>query len=191
MKKAFLRLFFLCLLFEVVAPAFAQQPSQASSQAAQPPANTLGSFDIHKVQSALGDSTLGGVPAPRPVGIFFIVVRIVVSLAFLTAVIVGLLWFMKKSGFTGNSRIGGGGAMDVLEVLPLGQNRSIVLVRLMDTVLVVAQTGGHTALLDRIEGPKALELMATNREGNVDMAHFKDVFNSFLDKIKTPGKQQV
>ena len=73
--------------------------------------------------------------------------------------------------------------MDVLEALPLGQNRNIVLVRVVDKVYLIGQTQTSITVLETIEGQKALELISSTK-GVVSMAQFKDVFNNFMGKFK-------
>jgi flagellar biosynthetic protein FliO len=111
-----------------------------------------------------------------------VILRIAGFLVLIIGLIFGVLWFIRKTGILSPAR-GAGGAMDVLEVLPLGQNRSIALVRVMDKVLVVTQTQQQISLLDKIEGDKALELVASTK-GGTTILKFKDVFNSFFDKMK-------
>jgi flagellar biogenesis protein FliO len=73
--------------------------------------------------------------------------------------------------------------MDTLEVLPLGPNRAIMLVRVMDRVYLLAQTQNSISVLDKVEGDKAVELIASSK-GVVSISQFKDVFNSFMGKMK-------
>lgn len=184
MHKSLLTFLLLCFFILLTVPP--------SITAQDPPPNTYGSFDINKVRQAMGDTGLGAVPSAvqKPVSIAFLLARILISLALLTAAVIGLLWILKKSGFSGTSRLGGGASMDVVEVLPLGQNRSIFLVRLTDKILVIAQTPHHTALLDTIEGPRAIEIIAGHAEGPA-MAPFKDVFNTFIEKLKKQEPQKL
>ena len=41
--------------------------------------------------------------------------------------------------------------MDVLEVLPFGQNRNAILIRVMDSVYLLGQTPNSIVLLEKIE----------------------------------------
>ena len=163
-----------------------------SSITAQDTSKT-GDFDIKKVHQAvkgdLADSLdvaadNAEVEPIRPLGdnYMFIVVRIIGYLILLTIVIILVVWLLKRFGITGSSRIGSG-TMDLLESLPLGQNRSIILVRVMDTILVLSQTAQNITLLEKIEGDKAVELIASTK-GGTSIVHFKDVFNNFIGKMK-------
>jgi flagellar biosynthetic protein FliO len=111
-----------------------------------------------------------------------IILRISAYLALIVLVIVLFVWLMRKTGMVGSSRIGGG-TMDMLEALPIGQGRTIALVRVLDTVLVLAQSGQQITLLDKIEGQKALEVIASTK-GGTSIVQFKEVFNSFFGKMK-------
>lgn len=113
----------------------------------------------------------------------WVVVKIIVYSVLFLAVIIGAMWLLKKSGLTNSSKIGGGGAMDVLEVLSTGQNRHIVLVRVQDAVYIVGQTPTNITMLDKIEGTRAVELIATTK-GGVSITKFKDVLTSFVNRNK-------
>ena len=76
--------------------------------------------------------------------------------------------------------------MDILEALPLGQNRNVLLVRVTDKVYLLAQTQNQITVLDTITGEKALELISSSK-GVVSIMQFKDVFNNFMGKMKKPG----
>lgn len=187
-KKKSKRQFSILLLAAVTFVAF----FFASISLAQDTGKT-GNFDIKKVQQAvkgdLADSlnaTTDNAEADhiRPVrdNYMFIVLRIIGSLILLTIIIILVVWLLKRFGFTGSSRIGSG-TMDILESLPVGQNRSIILVRVMDTVLVLSKTAQNITLLEKIEGNKAVELIASTK-GGTSIVQFKDVFNNFIGKIK-------
>lgn len=152
-----------------------------------------GDFDIKKVQQAVIQNVRDSVNIEtnnasadnnRAIGnnYMFIILRIIGYLVLLTVIIILVVWLLKRFGITGSSRIGGG-TMDLLESLPVGQSRSIVLVRVMDSVLVLSQTAQSITLLEKIEGDKAVELIASTK-GGTSIVQFKDVFNSFIGKIK-------
>lgn len=154
----------------------------------------VGDFDIRKVQEAvetdMEDSVTqeiypadqSGRTQPLTDNYLMITLRIIGYLVLLTLIIILVIWGMKRLGLTGTSRIGGG-SMDLLEALPIGQNRSLILVRVMDAVYVLAQTAQNITLLEKIEGDKAVELIASTK-GGTSIVQFKDVFNNFIGKIK-------
>ena len=152
-----------------------------------------GDFDIKKVQQAVKedirdslnvDTDDAGTNTNRRFGTnyTFIIMRIIGYLVLLTIIIILIVWLLKRFGLTGASRIGGG-TMDLLESLPVGQNRSIILVRVMNSVLVLSQTAQSLTLLEKIEGDKAVELIASTK-GGTSIVQFKDVFNNFIGKMK-------
>ncbi len=154
-----------------------------------------GDFDISKVQQAvktgmadsISDVETGSGESVTRRGAsgdnyMLVTFRIIGYLVFLILVIVLVIWFIKRLGLSGTSKIGGG-SMDLLEALPVGQNRSIMLVRVMDAVYVLAQTAQNVTLLEKIEGDRAVELIATTK-GGTSIMQFKDVFNNFIGKIK-------
>jgi flagellar protein FliO/FliZ len=159
----------------------------------------IGTFDINKVAQSVqgGTNALASDTGPSAAATAPAVDRItgkadenwtLVSLRIglyliltITAIFL-VIWGIKRIGLAGRSRIGGG-SMDVLEALPLGQNRAIVLVRVVDKVYLIGQTQNQISVLETIEGQKALELISTTK-GVVSMAQFKDVFNNFMGKFK-------
>lgn len=151
--------------------------------------NQSGDFDIVKVQEAVrsgvGDTLASGrtgtSQAVEETGNLYLVgFRIVGYLALIILLIVGGVWVMRRSGLVGSSRIGGG-SMDLLEVLPIGQNRMLALVRVMDDVLVLANTPQHITVVEKIEGEKAVELIASTK-GGTSIVQFRDLFSSFVGK---------
>jgi flagellar protein FliO/FliZ len=157
----------------------------------------IGSFDINKVAQDAGghESALtpdSGKQAPGSGVTAFagktkenwtlVSLRIGLYLILTIVAIFLVIWGIKRIGLAGRSKIGGG-SMDVLEALPLGQNKNIVLVRVVDKVYLIGQTPNRIKVLETIEGQKALELISTTK-GVVSMAQFKDVFNSFMGKFK-------
>lgn len=151
-----------------------------------------GDFDIKKVREAVfsttNDSTLNeDLNLKKSTENYSLVIlRVVFYLAVVIAVIFAVAWIVKKSGLTGSSRIGGGGAMDVLEILPFGQNRTITMIRVMDAVYLLGQTPQSIVLLEKIEGQKAIDLIASSKGGS-SIVQFKDAFNSFISKMKKQG----
>jgi len=160
------------------------------------PKNNIGTFDIEKVRRAMSggadsiayDSSAKAasavsLPVRKSDGMGWVAARICLYLAVVIAAIFLVIWVIKRMGLAGGSKIGGG-SMDVLEALPIGQNRAILLVRVRDIVYVLAQTQHQIALLDKVEGQRALDLISSSKGGSI--TQFKDVFNTFMGKIKKP-----
>ncbi len=160
-------------------------------QAQNPDSAETGDFDIKKVREAVfsaSDTALSENVQLRKnaENYSLVILRIILYLAVVIAVIFAAAWIVKKSGLTGSSRIGGGGAMDVLEVLPFGQNRTITMIRVMDAVYLLGQTPQSIVLLEKIEGQKAIDLIASSKGGS-SIVQFKEAFNSFMGKMKKQG----
>ena len=128
-----------------------------------------------------GEATGSSQQTDRP-NLAMVVFRTIASLVLILLVIVGLVWFLRKAGLSGTSRIGGG-SMDLLEALPIGQGRSLVLVRVMEKVLVLAQTQQIITLLAEIDGQNAVELIAQSK-GGTSIVQFKEMFNGFVGRVK-------
>ncbi len=157
----------------------------------------IGTFDINKVTQAVGGASQGAgmtadsqksgsaansIDSKVKENWTLVSLRIGLYLFLTIVAIFGVIWGIKKIGVSGRSRMGGG-SMDVLEALPIGQNRSILLVRVVDKVYLIGQTQQEINVLETIEGQKALELISSNK-GVVSIAQFKDVFNNFMGKFK-------
>jgi flagellar biosynthetic protein FliO len=174
----------LCIMILVGTPQLKAEPSA-----------DIGGFDINKVASAVAGQNNQFMPETGKVAAsvqkfagkkeenwLFVCMRIGFYLAITILAIFLLIFGIKKAGFATRSKIGGG-SMDVLEALPLGQHKSVALVRIVDKVYVIGQTQTGMNVLDTIEGQKALELISTTK-GVVSMMQFKEVFNSFMGKFK-------
>lgn len=151
--------------------------------------SSIGTFDISKVQKAMESETDSpAASAVRPFkkeseNYFWVITRITIYLAIIIGVILGVGYLVKRAGISGSSRIGGG-SMDILEVLQLGQNRSAMLVRVMDAVYLLGQTPNSIVLLEKIEGQKAIDLISSSKGGSGSVMQFKEVFNNFMGKMK-------
>ncbi|MBN1982301.1 MAG: flagellar biosynthetic protein FliO, partial [Chitinivibrionales bacterium] len=164
---------------------------------AQKTAFDSASIDIEKIQQALagvgGQTSLDTTTAVSEVSTgvkelrgryIGVTIKIIFYLIILIAVSLGIVWLLRRGGLS-STAIRSSASLDLLENLTVGQNRSIMLVRVIDTVLVVSQAPQGIALLDKIEGQKALEIIATAKSGS-GVKQFKDVFNTFVDSLKKP-----
>jgi len=176
-----------------VGVALGQQPATphgADTAKAMTAPSVDGDFDMGALRRELGAPVGAGAAdsvamaaqaaAPKPENLMVVVLRIAGYLALILGTIVVVGWLLKKGGIAGGSRLGGG-SMDVLEALSLGPNRSIVLVRVTDSVLLIAQTPTSISVLEKFDGQKAAELVASSK-GIVSMTKFKDALSMFLGK---------
>jgi flagellar biosynthetic protein FliO len=184
LTNAFLFLF-LALLF--AGTSFAQ------------PKEGIGNFDIEKVRRAVidpnGPAAIDSAQASaalassatkiEKVNLGWLILRLCFYFALIVGAIIFVTWGIKRLGLAGRSRIRGG-SMDILEALPLGQNRNVLLVRVTDKVYLLAQTPNQITVLDTITGEKAIELISSSK-GVVSIMQFKDVFNNFMGKMKKPS----
>ena len=158
-------------------------------------ARGIGSFSIEKVRLFSSDSRVSAADSTSVASVrgsdktatnyTIIIFRIIGTLALIIGLIYLVMWLMRKAGLaSGSTRVGGGGgSMDVLEILPLGQNRNAVLFRVMDTVYLCGQTPSHIALIDKFEGQRAAELLTSNK-GPSTVVHFKEAVNNFIARMK-------
>jgi flagellar biogenesis protein FliO len=84
----------------------------------------------------------------------------------------------------GVSKVGGGNNMDTIEAIYFGQNRGAVLIRVADVVYLLGHTPENIVLLEKIEGDKAVELIASSSKSGSTVMSFKDAFNNFMGKMK-------
>lgn len=147
----------------------------------------IGGFDIEKVRKAAQYSDTGLADAPLPAAgresMVMVTLRIILYLGIVIGLILAVAWFFRQKGL--QAVRGGGGAMDIIETLSIGQNRMLVIVRVLDEIYLLAQTASAVTLIDKIGGQKAMDIIASSRGGGTIM-HFKDAFNSFMGKIKKP-----
>jgi flagellar biosynthetic protein FliO len=160
------------------------------------PKEGIGNFDIEKVRRAVIDpngpvavdtaqASAASATKIEKVNLGWLILRLCFYFALIVGAIVFVTWGIKRLGLAGRSRIRGG-SMDILEALPLGQNRNVLLVRVTDRVYLLAQTQNQITVLDTITGEKAIELISSSK-GVVSIMQFKDVFNNFMGKMKKPG----
>jgi flagellar biogenesis protein FliO len=188
MNRSLLKIIMQMVVFLLVSGAMGIQTANAQEQERQ----SVGKFDINKVRELSADPSAtspqtdqidDGKLKKETTNIAMTTLRIIGSLALIIALIFGVSWFIRKSGLTGTSKIGGSGSMDMLEVLPLAQHRNIILFRVMDTVYLCSQTPSTIGLIDKIEGQRAADLLTSSR-GASTVVKFKDAFNQFVSRIK-------
>jgi flagellar biogenesis protein FliO len=112
-----------------------------------------------------------------------VVIRIFVYLLIVIVLILVIARVFKKVGLPGTVRNNRAGSMDLLEILPLSQNRNISMIRIVDAVYVIGQSQQSMLLIEKIEGQKALELISASKDGN-SIIQFKDALNTFMGKFK-------
>jgi flagellar biogenesis protein FliO len=146
----------------------------------------IGDFDIEKVRkAALGVDSVQqqtNENSTQRTDISKVIVRITVYLGIIITLILFIAWLLRQNALKTVVR-GGGGAMDVIETLPIGQNRMIFMVRVMDEIYLLSQTTVNIAVIEKISGQKALDIIASSKGGGA-IIHFKDALNNFMGKIK-------
>lgn len=147
----------------------------------------IGGFDIEKVRKAAQYTDTGLADASLPTAeresLVPVVLRIMLYLGIVIILILVISWFIRQKGL--QAVRGGGGAMDIIETLSIGQNRMLVMVRILDEIYLVSQTPSSISLLDKIGGQKAMDIISSSKGGGTIM-HFKDAFNNFMGKMKKP-----
>jgi flagellar biogenesis protein FliO len=145
-------------------------------------------FDMNVLHNELQNSSIaeddsGVVQENTKENPIAILIRILLYLILVIVLISGLALIIRKIGLPGTTKINGPGSMDLLEVLPISQNRTITMVRILDAVYILGQSQGAMVLIDKVEGQKALELISMSKGGTA-VSQFKDAINSFMDKFK-------
>ena len=152
----------------------------------------IGGFDIEKgyeEASGEGDTALAGdagttvLPRRQSENYAIVLLRVVGYLVVIVLIIFAAAWGVRKIGISGVSKVGGGNNMDVIETIYLGQNRGAALVRVADTVYLLGHTPENIVLIEKIEGDKAVELIAST-QGSGTITTFKDAFNNFMGRMK-------
>jgi len=150
----------------------------------------IGSFDIERVNddiaagadTALADAASIAGFTSQPESFAIVLLRITGFLVVITALIFCAAWAVRKVGVAGVAKVGGGNNMDIIETLYLGQNRGAALMRVGDAVYLVGHTQENIVLLEKIEGEKAIDLIASSKGGGA--MSFKDALNNFMGKMK-------
>jgi flagellar biosynthetic protein FliO len=124
------------------------------------------------------------MPVGKTESMGWIAARVCFFLALIAAAIVLLAWLIKRFGLVGRSKMGGG-SMDLLESLPLGPQRTILMVRVKDAVFLLGQTQSQITLLDKVDGERAFELISSSK-GSFSVTQFKDALDGFMGKIRKP-----
>ncbi|MBD3345473.1 MAG: hypothetical protein GF401_10465 [Chitinivibrionales bacterium] len=150
-----------------------------------------GKLDLKEVKRLVAAESASGDSAPahsaatggeeESENLILVILRITGYLVLIVVLIFAIAWLVRKGGFAGGSKIGGG-SMDILEVLHLGTNRSLLMVRVMDQVILLGQTQNTINVLDKIEGPQALEIISSSKRG-VSINGFKDTLENFVGKM--------
>jgi flagellar biogenesis protein FliO len=129
------------------------------------------------------ESDTGNVIEKESGNIAVVITKIIVYLLVVIVLILLVSWMIKKIGFTGKIKNSGTGSMDLLEVLPLAQNRNISMVRIQDSVYILGVQQSSMILIEKIEGQKAIELISSSK-GSSSVMQFKDALNTFVGKFK-------
>jgi flagellar biogenesis protein FliO len=155
-------------------------------------ADNIGTFDIDRVYEEMeagSDTVLAGDAASiagftrQPENYAIVLLRMTGYLVVITLLIIGAAWAIRKVGVAGVSKVGGGNNMDTIETLYLGQNKGMALVRVGGSVYLVGHTAENIVLMEKIEGDKAIEFIASSKGGST-IVNFKDAFNNFMGKMK-------
>ncbi len=112
-----------------------------------------------------------------------VVFRIAGSLALLSAMIIGIVWGVKKTGITGSVPTNSEGALELLEELTTASGNSVVMVRFNDKVLLLGQTGSSITPLETVEGDSALQLIAQSAGGR-SVGSFRANLNKYMGTLQ-------
>jgi flagellar biogenesis protein FliO len=145
-------------------------------------------FNMQVLQNELQNSMTvnsdtGTVIGKESGNIAVVITKIILYLLVVIVLILVVSWLIKKIGVTGKIKNNGTGSMDLLEVLPLAQNRNISIVRIQDSVYILGIHQSSMILIEKIEGQKAIELISSSK-GGTSVMQFKDALNTFVGKFK-------
>jgi flagellar biogenesis protein FliO len=177
------------MIFFAITVVFFITGLYASNDGLPVPDEKMG-FDINVLQNELQKSSITeddtGVIQEKEKekgNIVAVLIRILAYLLLVIILIIGISWIIKRIGIPGTMKNKGPGTMDLLEILPLSQNRTITMVRVQDVVYILGQNQGSMILIDKIEGQKAIELISSSKDGT-SVVQFKDAINLFVEKFK-------
>ncbi len=128
------------------------------------------------------DSTKAAL-AEQEISPVIVVFRIIGSLAMLSALIIAVVWGIKKAGVAGNITTSDDSSLELLEELSTAPGNSVVLVRFNDKVLLLGQTGSSITTLDTIEGDAALNVIAQSAGGK-SVGSFRANLNKYVGNLQ-------
>ncbi len=154
------------------------------------------SFDFSRLQKELqgytGSGETSGVvqqqagQQQQDRSLIGVTIRLSIVMGIIIVLVFAVAWLLKRGGISGTHSKGG--SIDVLEAASLGPQRTVVLVRVLDTVYVLGQTQHTITLLEKLQDEKAMEVISSAREVT-SLSRFKDVFNSFVAKHQQTNEQ--
>jgi flagellar biogenesis protein FliO len=144
-------------------------------------------FDMNKLKDATRNpmeySEEKSIEAREEISPVIVVFRIAGSLAMLSALIVAVVWGIKKAGVAGRLPVSSDQSLELLEELTTGQNNSVVLVRFRDSVLLLGQTGSSMTELGKVEGAEALEIISQSAGGR-SVGSFRANLNKYVGSLQ-------
>jgi len=154
----------MCALFLVIGSLFAQD-----------------TFSMDKLNEEIKDplSYSNDLAQREPVSPVFLVFRIVGSLALLGALIMAVVWGIRKSGVLDPVALKPDSSLELLDELVTGTGSSIVLVRFEEKVLLVGQTGSSMSVIESVEGDRAQVLIAKSAGGK-SVGTFRANLNKYV-----------
>jgi flagellar biogenesis protein FliO len=120
----------------------------------------------------------------------FVVFRIIGSLVILSAIIITIVWWLRKSG-VGNNKLPEGfePAFETLQELPISSTTSLLLVRFQNEVLLLSQTQNRIEVIKNIIGDEAKKLIAESAGGK-SIGTFRANLNRYVMDIQKGNKSE-
>lgn len=157
-------------------------------------ADDIGNFNIDKVRKQRGESTqvadslMESTETDKAPSPFILVLRIIGSLVFLSLIIYGIVFGIKKSGILKKAEELPEGSFELLEKFVTNkQGAALLMVRCEKSVLILGHTSENITLLKTVEGDEALALI-DSKEGERPVTGFQASLNGFITSMKREGK---
>lgn len=125
---------------------------------------------------ALRDAPLAGAP---DIGIFGLLVKVVLVLAFICAIIYGMFWLIAKKGRAHSGRYG---LLRLVETMPLGQNRFVGIIEVAQRYFVIGIGDHGVNPIAELDAPEIAGL--AKQDDAVAAPAFLDYLNDKVRQLK-------
>ena len=107
---------------------------------------------------------------------------------FIIALIVLLIYLMKKLQGGSFNKLTQGSDIEILEMTPLGQHQKIISVKVQSKILVLGVTQTTINTLTTFEGSEAQKYLMDTNESGITSGQFSQTVNQLLGKFKKDAR---
>ncbi len=140
-------------------------------------------FSIKKIFAEISvnqtiSDTLSKVNVPDIPNFGVMLFRMILALLFITILIYGLAFFMKKLS-KGNRNSNSGITNEIVNIFQLNNKQSLYFVKIIDEIYILGISPENISLIDKISNLEKIDKLLENKQEN-----FNDKFSNILKKFK-------